>query len=69
MQRLIGIEEYSGGVPKARQEAEQSDANCGCVGVFLKPLISVCRLFVFDQRSLSSRIRSSTVGKGPGLSG
>jgi hypothetical protein len=47
VQRLIGIEEYSGGGPKARQESEQGDANCGHVGVALQPLI-----FVFRQRSV-----------------
>jgi hypothetical protein len=64
MQRLIGIEEYSGGAPETRQEPEEREENRGDIGVALEPLI-----LVFRQRSLSSRIISSAVGKGPVLSG
>ena len=64
MQRLIGIEEYSRGAPETRQEPEEGENKRGEVGVALEPLI-----LVFRQRSLSSRIISRAVGKGPVLSG
>jgi hypothetical protein len=60
MQRFIGIEESSVSGPNVEQKSEHRSENCGYISMVLKVLI-----LVFRQRSLSPRIISSTVGKGP----
>jgi hypothetical protein len=41
VQRLIGIEEYSGSRPKTNQESEQDNDDGREAGVAFEPLISV----------------------------
>src|SRR5271165_1941133 len=64
VESLVAIEKYSGGRPEASQQPEQHDQECRQIRVAFKP-----RILAFRQRPLSSRIISSTLGKGPEFSG